>query len=172
MKFKIFNLAIMKKFFLYTSVLLLFSCNQFEDCGGIEIIDGLVYKNGELYTAKCAFYDDNSGKMISSHQYKEGKFSGKWKFYYPNGQVQTVGKFDDEGNRNGKWNYYFDNGQLNQIAYYANGKKDGFWKVYNEKGDVIIEQEWDNGNMVVDTTQSPKIELKIEGYDVKPIKID
>ena len=162
----------MKKLFLYTSVLLLFSCNQFEDCSGIEIIDGLVYKNGELYTAKCAFYDDNSGQMISSHEYKNGEFAGKWTFYHTNGQLQTVGKFDDKGNRIGKWKYYFDSGQLNQVAYYSNGEKDGIWKVYNENGELTVEQEWKNGDMVVDSINMDDIELKIEGYNVEKIEID
>ena len=39
-----------------------------------EIIEGLVYKNDKIYTGKCAFYDDNNGGMISSHQFNNGKF--------------------------------------------------------------------------------------------------
>ena len=53
--------------------------------------------------------------MISSHEYSEGKFHGKWKFYFPNGQLETVGKFN-KGLRVGKWNYYYENGLKRQIS--------------------------------------------------------
>ena len=91
------------------------SCGAPENCE-TEIIEGLVYKNDKLYTGKCAFYDDNNGGMISSHQFNNGKFHGKWRFYYPNGQLQTVGKFDN-GLRIGKWNYYHENGKKSQTSY-------------------------------------------------------
>ena len=59
--------------------LLLTSCNQIPDCGLVEVIDNIVYKDGEVVTTKCAFYDENTGNIISTHEYKDGKFHGKWK---------------------------------------------------------------------------------------------
>ena len=111
--------------------------------------------------------------MISSHQFNNGKFHGKWKFYYPTGQLQTVGKFDN-GLRVGKWNYYHENGKKSQTSIYLNGKKNGIWKVYDENGNLTIEQEWNEGVAVRDTTRLNNIfeDIKIDGYDVKPIIID
>ena len=89
---------------MFLALITLYSCSTPEACE-IEIIDDLVYKNEVLFSGKCAFYDDNNGKMISSHEYNDGKFHGTWKFYFPNGQLETKGKFDN-GVRVGRWNYY------------------------------------------------------------------
>ena len=162
----------MKKILFLSSVLLIISCVRPENCE-TEIIEGLVYKNDKIYTGKCAFYDDNNGGMISSHQFNNGIFHGKWKFYYPSGQLQTVGKFDN-GLRIGKWNYYHENGKKSQTSIYLNGKKHGIWKVYDENGNLTIEQEWNEGVAIRDTTRSNNIfeDIKIDGYDIKPITID
>ena len=162
----------MKKLLLLSVVCLLISCGSPENCE-TEIIDGLVYKNEKIYTGKCAFYDDNSGGMISSHQFNNGKFHGKWRFYYPNGQLETVGKFDN-GLRIGTWNYYHENGKKSQVSRYLNGEKHGVWKVYDENGNLTLEQEWSEGVAVIDTTRSNNIDMdiKIDGYDVKPILVD
>ena len=162
----------MKKILLLNVLLFFISCNNLENCE-IEIVDNLVYKNEVLYTGKCAFYDDNNGKMISSHEYIEGKFHGTWKFYFPNGQLETKGKFNN-GVRIGKWNYYHENGLKSGISKYLNGKKHGVWKVYDENGNLTTEQEWNEGVAVIDTTRlnNNYQDIKIDGYDVKPILID
>ena len=162
----------MKKVLFISSMLLIISCGSPENCE-TEIIDGLVYKNDKLYTGKCAFYDDNNGGMISSHEFNNGKFHGKWRFYYPSGQLETVGKFDN-GLRIGTWNYYHENGKKSQVARYINGKKHGVWEVYDENGDLIVEQDWVEGIVVTDTTRLDNIDqdIKIDGYEVKPILVD
>ena len=162
----------MKKLLLISVVFFLISCSSPESCK-IEIIDDLVYSNDKLYTGKCAYYDDNNGGMISSHEFSDGKFHGKWKFYYPNGQLETVGKFDN-GLRVGVWDYFHENGKKSQVARYINGKKNGVWEVYDENGNLIVEQEWIEGIAVEDTTRLDNNfqDIKIDGYEVKPILVD
>ena len=162
----------MKKLLLLSVLFFLITCSSPETCR-IEIIDDLVYSNNKLYTGKCAYYDDNNGGMISSHEFSNGKFHGKWKFYFPNSQLETVGKFDN-GLRVGVWNYYHENGKKSQVARYINGKKHGVWEVYDENGDLVVEQEWIEGIAIEDTTRLDNIfqDIKIDGYEVKPIIVD
>lgn len=162
----------MRKILLLSVLLFFISCNNLENCE-IEIVDGLVLKNEVLYTGKCAFYDDNNGKMISSHEYSEGKFHGKWKFYFPNGQLETVGRFN-KGLRVGKWNYYYENGLKRQISKYLNGKKHGVWKVFDKDGNLTVQQEWKDGVAVIDTSNqnNEQLDIKIDGYEVTPILVD
>ena len=162
----------MKKILLLSILFFLITCGSPENCE-TKIIDGLVYKNEKLYTGKCAFYDDNNGGMISSHEFSNGKFHGKWKFYYPNGQLETVGKFDN-GLRIGVWNYYHENGKKSQVSTYLNGVKHGVWKVYDDNGNLTVEQEWSEGVSVIDTNRlkNDYQDIKIDGYDVKPILVD
>ena len=97
---------------------------------------------------------------------ENGDFIIKW-------SAKTVGKFDN-GLRIGKWNYYHENGKKSQVSIYLNGKKHGIWKVYDKNGNLTIKQEWSEGVAVIDTTRSDNIyeNLKIDGYDIKPISID
>jgi antitoxin component YwqK of YwqJK toxin-antitoxin module len=159
----------MKKVILIWASFFFISCNNLENCE-VEIINGLVYKDNVLYTGKCAYYDYNTGNMVSSHEYNKGKFHGKWKFYFENGQLETVGNFDN-GLRIGKWNYYYQNGEKSQISVYLNGKKHGIWKVFDQDGKITSEHEWKDGVAIIDTTKSDNTELdiKIPGYKVTPI---
>ena len=162
----------MEKLLLSSILFFLISCSQPEACIDIKVINGVVYKKGEIYTGKCSYYDDNNGKTISSHEYNKGKFHGKWKFFYPNGQLETIGNFDN-GLRIGVWNHYYENGKKSQVSTYLNGEKHGVWKVYDENGDLIEKHEWKNGVAIVDSTKidhsKTDYDIKIDGFDVKPI---
>ena len=163
----------MEKLLLSSILFFLISCSQPEACIDIKVINGVVYKKGEIYTGKCSYYDDNNGKTISSHEYNKGKFHGKWKFFYPNGQLETIGNFDN-GLRIGVWNHYYENGKKSQVSTYLNGEKHGVWKVYDDNGNLTVEQEWSEGVSVIDTNRlkNDYQDIKIDGYDVKPILVD
>ena len=91
--------------------------------------------NGELYTGRCIVYENNTKKSIQ--QYVAGVDYGNWIFYYPNGEIETKGKFRD-GQRVGKWKYYYDSGNLKQISIYSrDGQRAGKWIEYEENGDII-----------------------------------
>ena len=53
-------------------------------------------------------------------------------------------------------------------------KKDGIWKVFDENGQLIFEQEWKDGSAVKDSTMqnNKPFDIKIEGYDVKPLYVN
>ena len=128
----------MKKVILIWASFFFISCNNLENCE-VEIVNGFVYKDKVLYTGKCAYYDYYTGNIVSSHEYNKGKFHGKWKFYFENGQLETVGKFDN-GLRIGKWNYYYqticDNkNECETIVSIANSFNDNnkYWKYILKK---------------------------------------
>jgi hypothetical protein len=60
------------------------------------------------------------------------------KEYYDNGNLDIKGYFDGNNNKIGEWKFYYENGKLLAVGKYENGKKTGEWKVYNENG-VLIE---------------------------------
>jgi antitoxin component YwqK of YwqJK toxin-antitoxin module len=160
------------KIILFLVTVLQMSCGQLEECGNIEHrADGLAYKDGEILNLKCAFYDENNGKTISSHEFKDGKFHGEWKFYYLNGEVETSGFFEN-GERVGEWFYYHNNGRVKANLNYLNGKPHGLWKTMDENGLIIVEEEWINGIKQLDSINNPFNNVKIDGYEVKPTIID
>ena len=106
-----------------------------------------------------------------SHEFKDGKFHGEWKFYYLNGEVETSGFFEN-GERIGEWFYYHNNGRVKANLNYLNGKPHGLWRTMDENGLVILEEEWINGIKQLDSINNPFNNVKIDGYEVKPTIID
>ena len=90
--------------------------------------------------------------------------------YYKSGGKKSEGKIL----KIDLWIYYHENGKKSQVARYINGKKHGVWEVYDENGDLVVEQEWIEGIAIEDTTRLDNIfqDIKIDGYEVKPIIVD
>ena len=94
--------------------------------------------DGKLYTGRCLNYENEVKRSIQ--QYVNGIDYGEWVFYFPNGNIETKGRFNKIGKRIGKWSYYYENGQLKQVSRYSRkGERYGKWKKYNEVGDLIEE---------------------------------
>ncbi|MBK9557761.1 MAG: hypothetical protein IPO47_18445 [Bacteroidetes bacterium] len=88
---------------------------------------------GEPYTGKVALYDGEKLKLDG--QLKDGKFDGKWAFYYPSGVVQIEGTYTN-GIETGMWTTYY--------------RKDypKMMKFYDEKGYLLMRKEYfDNGKV-------------------------
>tara|TARA_X000000368_G_scaffold414493_1_gene404448 strand:- start:1113 stop:1514 length:402 start_codon:yes stop_codon:yes gene_type:complete len=122
-------------------LLLISSCSSPNACPELSFtsVDRITTTNdGELYTGRCLTYENEVKRSIQ--QYINGIDYGKWVFYFPNGNIETKGRFNKVGKRIGKWSYYYENGQLKQVSRYSkNGERSGKWKKYNEVGDLIEE---------------------------------
>ncbi|PQJ82181.1 toxin-antitoxin system YwqK family antitoxin [Polaribacter glomeratus] len=79
-------------------------------------------------------YHEN-GQLESIGKYENGEAIGEWKFYYKNGQLERVGKFENKI-ATGKWTFYFDNGKLKSIGNLENGQVVGEWKFYYKNGQL------------------------------------
>ena len=124
------------------------------------------YKAGELNGYQKIDY---SQVLYMEGYSKNGQKTGTWKSYFKeNNQLKYLKHFDDYGNSTGKWESYYDSGELHlienysinmtdgkEIEYYKNGKiytvgnkrnsiKIGTWKIYNEKGELINTELYDN----------------------------
>jgi antitoxin component YwqK of YwqJK toxin-antitoxin module len=128
----------MKKYIILL-ILILSSCSEPNSCPGIihNSDNGITTTiDGKLYTGRCMTYENEIKRSIQ--QYVNGKDYGKWTFYFPNGTIETKGRFNKLGKRTGKWKYYYENGQLKQVSKYSKkGERSGKWKKYNEQGDLI-----------------------------------
>lgn len=151
-------------------------CSQKQVSTKIEERDGLLYLIGdeEVYTGnvtdtiagKIIQYDVLNGKkngefkiklidgtILMHGRIKENLNEGIWKYYYPNGQLESMGNFVNNVSQ-GKWTWYFENGRIKEIGYFKDGKKDGSWMIFDEKGNlkrklyfkedrVVFDQEFD-----------------------------
>lgn len=68
--------------------------------------------------------------------------------YFSNGQLQADLPLDAFGQFHGTATYYFINGKAQSTGKYNHGFKNGKWEIYNEEGDSISTEEYnENGQM-------------------------
>ncbi len=125
-------------------ILLLFllsSCSDPDTCPDLTFSSTdriTMTTDGNLYTGRCTTYENQVKRSIQ--QYVNGRDFGKWVFYFPDGTIETKGKFNSAGKRSGKWSYYYENGSLRQVSRYSRaGERSGKWKTYDEDGNLIEE---------------------------------
>jgi antitoxin component YwqK of YwqJK toxin-antitoxin module len=70
---------------------------------------------------------------------------GEWKFFYPEGKVEQIGKYTNDGKFHGTWKWFYENGQLMREEEYINGKRDGMHTEYDETGNKVEEGEYVDG---------------------------
>jgi antitoxin component YwqK of YwqJK toxin-antitoxin module len=110
-----------------------------------------------------------NGTLCSEEYYNHGAMVGTWKTVYENGQTESVlnfttgeavfysksgvvvskGTIADGMLYKGKWTGFYENGNKNYTGSYDNqGKKDGTWTFWNEKGEIVSEQIFQNGTLL------------------------
>ena len=96
------------------------------------LIDSGTFKNGERDGLTEQFYND-IGKLRVSANYKNGVLDGKFKAYYPNGNLQGEVIYKN-GEMNGEYKEYNENKSIRLFGNYKNNLQDGEWKSYLEDG--------------------------------------
>lgn len=71
-------------------------------------------------------------------------------YFYDNGKVQQEGYFS-EGKLDGKWSSYDEKGSLKAVAEYTNGEKTGKW-VYYSNGIALNEVNYSNNHIATITS--------------------
>ena len=97
---------------------------------------------------------------------KKGQKVGEWKLYYENGNIKSIGVYENS-KKEGVWRYFYEDGTYKAMAtfkndegeykeYYPsgnlksegrilNGQSNGLWKYYYEEGQLKAEGEERNG---------------------------
>lgn len=121
----------------------------------------------ELERVVYQSYSETQPKLVQYFQEDEGgKYKVKEEKFYEDGTKEYIGGFDEKGNRNGEWRYYYPNGNLWSLGEYRNGlkhgkkevywpdgtkryngqfqndKKSGKWTFYNTDGSVLQEMDF------------------------------
>ncbi len=142
-------------------------CRLFYEGGGKKA--EMYYKGGVLHGPSLFFSKD--GTCLSSSWFYEGYANGKVKQYYLSGTLYSLQRYV-KGKRVGKQEYYYEDGTLKSLMHYeedqlhghvqlfwpdgkikresffVKGKRDGFDKIWDEKGDLIDEGEYRLGSAI------------------------
>jgi antitoxin component YwqK of YwqJK toxin-antitoxin module len=98
--------------------------------------DGM--KNGEF---KITF---ENGNVIMKGNIVNDKNEGKWLYYYPSGELESEGNFKNN-KADSIWTWYFPNGKIKEKGYFVEGLREGNAKMYDELGNVSMENDYKKG---------------------------
>lgn len=152
-----------------------------------------IYKDGLLYEESIYENDIKSGEALLYYPtgevkrrvtYVEGKESGEGFEYEIDGRIITllsfrdgflrtadqVNRYDNSGNKRGPWISFHPNGVLASEGYFMNGKKNGIFKTYDKRGNLLTLEKYRDGELVVDSEESVILDLRSTYYADGTIK--
>lgn len=87
-----------------------------------------------------------NGKVVEEIWYKNDKLDGSWIRYYENGSMRMkTQQVNDK--RIGDFYSYFADGKVEIKGFYKDDIKDGIWKKFDTKGNVVREMKFINGKL-------------------------
>jgi hypothetical protein len=118
------------------------SCDR-EGIGTKKLSDGTYDSIVPIENGVSKAYYKN-GKLKLEITFKNGKYDGPAKKYYPTGTCQAVFKYKD-GIKNGTETIYYESGKPYLVSTYVNGKKNGMRTMYWDTGELMAELEYKDG---------------------------
>ncbi len=118
---------------------------------------------------------DTAGWLKKTVPYFEGKPHGMAKEFDKTGLVVAVANYyrgvmsrrerinrtDEHGLKQGSWKFFWDNGQLKMEGNFLNGKKHGFFKFYDESGNFLYVEKYENDQLITDAKETKQLEKRM-----------
>lgn len=128
-----------------------------------------MYENGILQGDKTWY--DSKGNIMMIETYVNGKINGEQITYYSNSKVRSIVTYkenkimvtewykpdgkplyrEDFTDGEGEWINFWDNGTIHESGRYLNFSKQGEWKTYSERGDLLETKVYDKGRLISTT---------------------
>lgn len=127
------------------------------------------YPTGEV-RRKIPFVDDvekgigyeynYDGMIITINSYDEGFIR----------RSEKVNRYDKKGKKRGTWKTFYTDSLVSMEGYYMNDLKNGIFKTYDKKGNLLSLEKYKDGQLVVDSEQSIVLDLKSTYYSNGKVK--
>ena len=114
--------------------------------------------NGNVTLVKI--YDDKGKLMEKGLFNSKGQKTGRWKEFYPTGELKAEGNYKNN-KKNGKWNFYYKSGKIEQTGYYYKNKPHKVWKYYSKDGKLLKYETYYKGKL-----EGPYYEFNFDGDTV------
>lgn len=109
---------------------------------GEKIGEGIIDDTGAYQGYWKLYYP--TGELQAEGEYEDTKRIGDWIFYHKNGQIEHKAKYIN-GLPQGKWTWYYDNGKLRREEFYRRGREDGTVTEYDLEGNIVVQGEYVSG---------------------------
>ena len=112
----------------------------------IPIFDGYEHGISPVY--------DTLGRLVEIITYKKGFLNTR----------ETLNRFDSQGRKNGYWKAFYDNFELKWEMYYKHGLRDGYYKEYDEKGNLKKITKYVNDVEQIVENETQPLQMRHEYY--------
>ena len=139
-----------------------------------EVVQKISIENEKVKDGPFEVFHDSYGSVKLEGNYLNGKKSGVWEYFSPEGILLISGNYKN-GVKDGIWKDYwcskkptlhfqvtyengkiidgpfesfYENGQLLMTGNYYKGRKHGIWKSYDENGEIYHQGTFRNGILV------------------------
>ena len=101
-----------------------------------------------------AYEYDKNGNIIMLRYYKNGILT----------KQESINRLDNDGKKKGVWKEFDRNKNVIAEGKYRNGEKDGYWKTYTSKGDLLETQKFETGQQIIDAEELSSLDVKERYY--------
>jgi len=148
---------------------------QLKDSSQGVLTAELNYVNDTLQ-GNAYLYDE--GKLHQIIPYKDGLAEGKSLQFnkdslitsiiiYKGGFIKKVTKINQvntEGHKEGLWQTFFADGSVKWEGTYIDGKRDGYFKTYNQKGELVTVEKYINDVLQLNAPELAKLDIRSTYY--------
>jgi len=134
------------------------------------------YLNDGTLSSEITYIDDEpngpaktyypNGQLAEEGFWKDDIWIGDYTTYYQNGNINYKWHFSDDGQRTGLQEYFHENGKKMISGTWKKGLEAGVVKRFNNEGQIIEEQTFNNGEIKPELTVVHKIITKIDSSKV------
>lgn len=114
----------------------------YEESG--NIMNSVNYKDGKLSGEAFFYYDSEKQTVKAEAYFEDDLLQGEYYEYYENGAQKAKIIYSDGFADDEAW-FYYPNGKLKIEGAYKNGRKHGKWEYFDEKGKTIGKEKWKKG---------------------------
>jgi len=118
----------------------------------VNFVDGL--ENG------IARELDTNGMVITYMEYKRGFLVSR----------ERINRTDSKGLKQGRWKYFYDDNTVKLEGTYKDGKKNGYFKDYDENGSLLTVKKFVNDVEQVQAQEITSLKLKTDYYPSGKVK--
>jgi len=127
----------------------------------------------------------SNGRVKNRTFFKNGLENGISKTFNPEGLVVRIVEYksgfvvsrddinatDMKGDRQGRWVTFWDNDNIHIDGTYRDGRKHGYFKTYNRKGELESVEKFDNGELMVNAQEVAEVNIKTDYYPDGKVKV-
>jgi antitoxin component YwqK of YwqJK toxin-antitoxin module len=101
------------------------------------------------------------GRIITLIRYKSGFITDR----------ELINRYDAANKKDGPWKYFYANGQVKREGTYRHGKEEGYFKEYDQNGNLITTSKFTEGVKQEDVAELVKLEVRKDYYPDGTVKI-